>query len=290
MNNMIAYKECDSLSLLAENNRILNVVKSAVYQWLQFFDSPATKERMCIQKELMDDGIILISSFAIASGKDNFERFYEAIADFEPSFQVLDFNVFPVAKAKFSVNGRVNCLIQQKEQVRFFALYFFADLYVDEQHTVKFLNFKLKNIEHEPKKLEKQCLSNRINALIYKGMSLVELQTSETKSLDTTFSDEFKVFTTTKGVLTRKFEIIEWIDELHIEFTNLTFAPANVKYRLLEPNEIEVSFDLLIEGITEDGNWSNSLCKNIWIITDNTDEIFPRINSIRVEPLEPIFI
>jgi len=104
------------------------------------------------------------------------------------------------------------------------------------------------------------------------------------------FNPEFEINTLNSEKITTLPDLSSWLAKLNLKWKNLMLNPTNIEAVILPSSEIQVSFDLLMEGENMDGMKKISLSKNIWVVTNNPLEEYARIKSMKAEALDAIFI
>jgi hypothetical protein len=277
---------------ISEKRSSLNFVKSVVYQWTHFFERPRNEKRIALFEDLLDEDIIFINSLLSVSGIENFKHFTNELEGLKISHFIEEIDSYPCGVGMYTVDANLRSQSTDKNgDTQEFLINFNGDVKIENDFKIKFLRLKVKDSDPKPVlKLQDNFIMNRACSVVHHCMGLVERNISTEKILDPIFTEGFAVNALYFGTIQSKAGIIEWINGIHKKIQNVSLTPVNIKANEINGNQIEVNFDLLIEGEIEEGERVESLSKNTWILEDNLDEIFSRVKMISVEKLDPIFI
>ncbi len=284
----------DSPSIkLHGKTRAANMVKSAVYRWFQLYEGSFNADRIGCQLDIMDDKVKIISALGLVSGKLHFSSELSRMDNTENAFHLGEINVYPCGVGMYSAQTEV--IYQGKDssgETRFFVLNFEADLKKLNDLTYKFIRIKLKTQKEFSGQFEEAYPMNRSLSLIYHCMGLIEHQLKDASQLTNCFLPKFTVYPLDHDQLNEPEQLISWITEINERIKGVSITPANVLIQKSTSDEFifHVQFDLLFEGINSEGRIRNSLSKNNWVVKDNPNDCLPKVQTIKVEKLEPIYI
>jgi hypothetical protein len=284
----------DSSSLkLHGKTQAANMVKSIIYRWFQLYEGSFNQDRIGCQMDIMDDTVKIMSALGLVSGKIHFSTELNKLNNTENSFQLGEINVYPCGVNMYTAQSEV--IYQGKNtagETHSLVLNFEADLKKIDEFSYKFVRIKLKTDREITGDLTETYPTNRSLSLIHHCMGLIEHQLKDPSKLTSCFLPEFKVYPLEHEPLTNQNQLINWISNINERIHDITVTPTNIQIKRSPSDAImyNIQFDVLFEGKNAEGKVRNSLSKNIWVVKDNPNDCLPKIQTIHVEKLEPIFI
>ncbi len=283
----------ESTLKLYGKTKAANFVKSAVYRWFQLYERPLSPNRISCQMDLLDERVRIISAVGKVYGKEHFSAELLKFNNRKNSFVIENINVYPcginmyTAQTTVFYNG-VNATGENKS----YMLTFEADLKRLDDISYTFLRIKLKTKKEVKGNFVDAHSQNRSLGLIHYCMGLIEHQVKDPGVLKSCFLPEFTVQPLGCNPIHERTELIQWISNINGLIQGVQISPVNITVEEIIDSDkfYDVQFDLLFEGYNSAGIFKNSLSKNRWIIKDNANDCLPKIKSIEVEKLEPIFI
>lgn len=270
-----------------------NLVKSAVYGWFQLFERPITTARLDCQMTLLDDNVRILTSIGAVYGKSHFPIILEMLDKQKSAFQFDNINVYPCGVGLYTAQCSISYQSEDsKGKTTSLNLNFEADLKKHDDLKYKFIRIRIKNIGESQTDFKDSYATNRSTSLIHHCMGLIESNIKNPEILNDCLLSDFVVFPLNSGQINDKDQLINWISKINDLLKDVAITPVNINVKSIATSatEFRIEFDLLFEGKNGNGKQRNSLSKNIWIVKDDPNNFLPKIRSILVEKLEPIFI
>ena len=284
--------QLNSNSITSSNyNRSTNLVKSAIYRWFQLFEQPLTKERVDLQLKLLSPEIHIETPLGQISAK---EQFPQKIFIFEQWVNAVHFDeiyVHPCGVRVYTAYLNSSYEVQMIDGSKVnYVVNFEADVILNDDLTYQFKRIKIKK-DQKYHVFQKDIYSFlRTSELVHYSFGLLERSSDNIQLYKNFFNPEFEINTLNSEKITTLPDLSSWLAKLNLKWKNLMLNPTNIEAVILPSSEIQVSFDLLMEGENMDGMKKISLSKNIWVVTNNPLEEYARVKSMKAEALDAIFI
>ena len=272
-------------------NKAANFIKSALYKWFQLFERPITTERIQLQMDLLANDVSIITSLGSIKGKSNFPNQMSIFNNWTLANHIAEIDIYPVGVRMYSALTKSDYhVIHPDGNVKNYTVQFEADLKLNDDLNCEFHRIVIKSVANANDKFKDNYALHRASDVVCYCMGMIEKNVIDSSLFENCFESDFEIQPLKNTSINSLSSILVWIEELNKTWANLSLNPVNISVHTSPDDEIEVKFDLLMEGVDMNGKSVSSLSKNQWLLSNDINEAFARVKLIRVEKLEPIFI
>ncbi|WP_196890964.1 hypothetical protein [Aureivirga marina] len=270
----------------------IHAVKTQLYRWFTFYEREMNRERTNFQLELLDEFVSINSMGNSVNGHSEYQNILAMYHGTKNSHNLISFQINSFSK-KINCNAQITFQSVRPDNSS-------VQIGIDYQLTFSDFNKnlpKFEKIEIKPISQEKMEAfhdsypKNRIAALMHFWLFNIEIIDGNSESLKELLASNFMLYLSENNTIDNLEKLEKWVKSIPFEITESNHFPTNFKVKKIEEHLYELHVDFIWRGTSVKGQKLKAVTNHKWIIEDNINERFAKIQKMFVKyevPFSPL--
>ncbi|QDL55568.1 hypothetical protein [Rhodoferax aquaticus] len=259
------------------------------YRWYQVYEVPFTPARIANQKDILSDDIEIISQMGTSKGKAGLEDRLKVFAGWKNAHHVQNTQVRRTAQGQLQLEADIVYQNIRPDDSKFsYTLHYSTLLSPRAQDLPVFERLELTPTgEVKEFKFEPAYAQNRARSLMHYWLYLVETSHQDSGKFLEILAPNFALQLSDQTRISTLAQLTQWLASIPSRIQSSTHAYKNLQVTALSDGTIRVSVDFDWRGINLVGQQMVGATHHEWLLINNMDERFARIQSMQVTMLTP---
>jgi hypothetical protein len=264
-----------------------HLVLAQYYRWYQVYEVPFTADRINNQKDILSEDVEISSQSGTTKGKEGLEERLTVFTGWKNAHHVQNTRVKEVPDGNLSLEADILYQNIRPDDSKYsYTLHYSTLLKQRENDLPVFTKVDLKATGViEEFKFESAYPENRTKSFMHYWLYLMENPDAE--KFKELLASDFSLQLSSNEYITTFSKFEDWLKSISDRILTSTHCYKNFKVADNNDNTFTVSVDFHWKGINVAGEKMIAATHHEWFLTNNLDERFARMKTMKVTALKP---
>ena len=275
------------MDTIFELEQLKHLVLAQYHRWYQVYETSFTTKTIAHQKDILSDEVEIISQSGTTKGKDGLEERLKVFSGWQNAHHVQKTEIKLLENGNVSLEADILYQnIRPDNSKHSYTLHYSTLLQQRKNDLPIFTMVHLKPIEVVEKfKFEEAYTENRVKSFMHYWLYLMECPDAH-KCKELLYINF--VIRLTTGEKFTDFEAFQtWMGSIPTKIKTSAHQYKNLQFTSHSDNTIHVSVNFDWKGVTVDNQKMITESHHEWVLSNNTEERFPRMKQMRVTSIRP---
>ncbi|BBM86807.1 hypothetical protein [Candidatus Uabimicrobium amorphum] len=273
----------------ATKTSVAHAAKTQYFRWYQLYERDINDARIANQLSILDKDIEIETVAGKMTGRDSYPKRVQAYKDWKNAHHVQNVTV------KEKEDGMVldadiiyQCVLPDGSKKNF-ALHYDAHLKKTDGLLPVFTKIKITpKKEMESAVFEDAYPQNRMKSLMHYWLLCMEQLDGNVTPFKQLLTNEFELNFSTNSKMTSIDQLEKWLNGMPMQLQSSQHFPQNLTIKSLGENKYQVNVEFAWQGVMKNGTKLKATTGHEWIVVDDIQEPFARIQKVTVKQVKPL--
>ena len=273
----------------ATKTSVEHAAKTQYFRWYQLYERDLSDVRISNQLSILDKDVEVETVAGKMKGRDGYPKRVKAYKGWQNAHHVQNVTVKEVESGiALEADIIYQCILPDGSKKNF-ALHYNTHLEKTAGLLPLFTKIKITpKKELDSKNFEDAYPDNRMKSLMHYWLLCMEQLDGNVEPFKELLADKFELNFSTNSQMTSIAELEKWLNGMPMQLQSSQHFPQNLSIKQLEDNKYKVNVEFAWFGVMKNGTKLKATTGHEWIVVDDVNEAFARIQKVTVKQVKPL--